>query len=116
MRCLLDVVPVLSGDNVPDASLGHAIDAGYLVVVEAGRPVEIANVLHLSFGEDVLPISLSSRVSPLLNLVRNVIGVRTKEQMARVDAWGIVAAMEDEHPFGDRAACHLPGDAMRSLV
>lgn len=45
--------------------------------------------------------------------IRSVVGVRAQEQVPRVDARRIVAAMADKHPVGDWAEVQLPRDAMR---
>lgn len=54
-------------------------------------------------------------VSPLHNLVRGVVGVRAKEQVVRVDAGAIVAAMTDKQSVWNLAVMALVREAVRIL-
>ena len=54
-----------------------------------------------------MPASLRQHVS-------DVVGARSEEQVCRVDAWRVVAAMQYPEAIGDRAIGELPRGAMRA--
>ena len=53
-------------------------------------------------------------VSSASHLVRRVLGVRTRTQVRRVSAWGIVAGVQDDLPIREDASMEQEGVHMRA--
>ena len=57
--------------------------------------------------------ALGFMVPPALYLIQHIIFSRSSSQMGRANAWPIIAAMNDEEPFRDRALGEFVGDSVR---
>lgn len=58
-------------------------------------------------------VPLTVSVATLQVAIRHVLGWRTEEEMRRIYAWRVVAAMADKHACGDRPIGEFICDAVR---
>lgn len=83
------------GDQGPNSS--------HLVVVQFGGRRQGA------MSQASAPSSFSGHVS-------DVVGLRTEEEVSRVDARRVITTVQDAQPFGDRTDVHFVGQAMGQVL
>lgn len=129
---LHNVTPRLSAQNMRDAGLTNAKPGGKLLLRDAparvsgcstkppdGRYVglrqlghPLPNAAREPVGCCLAPIVISARGAAFPGGVAHVVLGGAQEQVRRIHARGIVAAVADEHPGGDRPVSQLKGDAV----
>jgi len=94
---LLDVRPALPPDDETDVRLVNAVLVGELELVESPRGVKPSHLDHVCFGNGSVPIggSLQDGDATLGLLISHVVGVGPQEEVARLNAGAIVAAVAD---------------------
>lgn len=109
------MLPTFSMDNLIDASLRDAVFAAQCGLRDSACRISGAD------GPDLFGRELGNRMAdparqPLfLGCVREVVAVRTEEQVVRVHTGGVIptrAVVADLGAFGNRSSVHLPRQPM----
>lgn len=111
MRVLLNACPLRASNDVSDLHLRDAEQAGDVSLRRTTCGVEPSNVAHV-----VRCQLLFGGVATFLGCVAVVVALGAQEQMVRVDAAAVIAAMEHAEPFRDRAVVPFVRQAVRQSL
>ena len=109
-----DVLPVDTIYDAPDARMTHPVEPPQLLIGYSTLCIQSTDLDDIGFSEFRASMEFTSqmRLTPLLNLVIHVTLRVPLLQMIRSNALGVITAMVDLLPRGDRTMNTLPHPSM----